>query len=476
MVATFVISLLVLNIIKRHDAGAPEGDPSYSAMSMEVISTDANAIEEYGLSNGEVRLTEVELAAMLTAEAPGELPVPLVEGQTLPRPGRPAADQPRGDSVLGQLWEEPRKRSASLSQPPTREVPPSSRSVRAVSIRRTAELPAVAGTVTTGPEAGYWLQTGAFQTAKLAEAHRERIDRLGLESRVESARINGGMLHRVRLGPYLTPGEIDAAKRQLAQAGIDAMAIRSTAAPVGREAPAADRKPAATPAPVLPETAAVARDSGVRGFTDGGNLQPGYWLQAGAFGSADKAEARKVRIGHLGLDSRVEPAGSSLPPVYRVRLGPYRDRNQVESVKRKLADGGIASFATGMSVTSPQSGDGVELRPGQAAAAVPAMVSAQASLPATGSVPAPSPERLVQTGAFRAVEQAEAHRAWIALLGLPARIEPVQVDGQVLHRVRLGPYASDDEVADVRRRLAAAGVASTVATRNRTAAGKAERQ
>ncbi len=73
----------------------------------------------------------------------------------------------------------------------------------------------------------FLLQAGAFGDARDAEAVKARLALLGMVARVESGEVKGTAVHRVRLGPYASARELDAAKRQLAENGIrDTIAIR----------------------------------------------------------------------------------------------------------------------------------------------------------------------------------------------------------------------------------------------------------
>lgn len=77
-------------------------------------------------------------------------------------------------------------------------------------------------------EQRYLLQAGAFGDARDAEAVKARLALIGLVARVETGQVNGKAVHRVRLGPYASARELEAAKRQLAENGIgDAIAIRA---------------------------------------------------------------------------------------------------------------------------------------------------------------------------------------------------------------------------------------------------------
>lgn len=75
--------------------------------------------------------------------------------------------------------------------------------------------------------ARYLLQAGAFRAPGDADALKARLALLGLVARVETSQIDGNTWHRVRLGPYPSATELEAAKRQLGDNGIDAIALRA---------------------------------------------------------------------------------------------------------------------------------------------------------------------------------------------------------------------------------------------------------
>ena len=65
---------------------------------------------------------------------------------------------------------------------------------------------------------------------------------------------------------------------------------------------------------------------------------------------------------------------------------------------------------------------------------------------------------LLQVGAFRKLDAAEAIKAKLALQGFVANIRNIQLGGQTYHRVRLGPYASVTVLESVKRRLETVGI------------------
>lgn len=67
-----------------------------------------------------------------------------------------------------------------------------------------------------------------------------------------------------------------------------------------------------------------------------------YLIQAGAFQSPTDADALKARLALLGLESSVEPVHlEDKGTLYRVRLGPYTDLDEINQVRQALAHNGI---------------------------------------------------------------------------------------------------------------------------------------
>lgn len=68
----------------------------------------------------------------------------------------------------------------------------------------------------------------------------------------------------------------------------------------------------------------------------------------------------------------------------------------------------------------------------------------------------------LQVAAFRSSQEADQMRARLAILGFEAAITQTRRDNDVLHRVRLGPFAQFDEVNRVKAALAESSVEATV--------------
>lgn len=82
----------------------------------------------------------------------------------------------------------------------------------------------------TAPTAGggSYLQVGAFQKKADADNLRARLAMLGFEANVLEVEVpDKGTMHRVRVGPYASPEEMNRARNQLSQNGVPATVVRA---------------------------------------------------------------------------------------------------------------------------------------------------------------------------------------------------------------------------------------------------------
>ncbi len=68
-----------------------------------------------------------------------------------------------------------------------------------------------------------------------------------------------------------------------------------------------------------------------------------YVLQAGAFRLADDADSMKAKLALIGLEARVLPAEVNGQRVYRVRIGPYAQLDDLNRARARLEENGIES-------------------------------------------------------------------------------------------------------------------------------------
>lgn len=109
-------------------------------------------------------------------------------------------------------------------------------------------------------------------------------------------------------------------------AGDDTAALDAAAPVAPADAPAAD-------------AASAAAAPAARG---------GFLLQAGSFRRQADADRLKGNLALRGLEARVESAAVGGQTVYRVRIGPYGSLDQVNQIRRELADDGIEAAAVRM--------------------------------------------------------------------------------------------------------------------------------
>ena len=66
-----------------------------------------------------------------------------------------------------------------------------------------------------------------------------------------------------------------------------------------------------------------------------------YFVQAGAFRSQTEADAQRAKLSMMGLDAKISEREQAGRLVYRVRLGPYDDKDVAENAKARLDKNGI---------------------------------------------------------------------------------------------------------------------------------------
>jgi len=93
---------------------------------------------------------------------------------------------------------------------------------------------------------------------------------------------------------------------------------------------------------------------------------------------------------------------------------------------------------------------------------VPEQELKASSKPSTEPPPANAEKYLLQVGSFKQSNDAEEMKARLALLGMAAQVQTVNVDGTTWHRVRIGPVTGARQADEYRQRLASNGIESLV--------------
>ena len=66
----------------------------------------------------------------------------------------------------------------------------------------------------------YIMQAGSFREATEADRHKAKLALLGIEARVEKAKVGNVIWHRVKIGPYDNPSSVSTIKELLQKNGI----------------------------------------------------------------------------------------------------------------------------------------------------------------------------------------------------------------------------------------------------------------
>ena len=123
------------------------------------------------------------------------------------------------------------------------------------------------------------------------------------------------------------------------------------APPDANKAAAADAPAAADPAKPMPRPAVTADPLGELAKTKSGLSTAAtpadtsdpfdYLVQAGAYRTSADADAQKAKLAMLGLDAKVSERDQAGRVVYRVRMGPFSDKNTAERIRLQLEANGI---------------------------------------------------------------------------------------------------------------------------------------
>ena len=66
-----------------------------------------------------------------------------------------------------------------------------------------------------------------------------------------------------------------------------------------------------------------------------------YFVQAGAFRTAEDAEAQRAKLSLMGIEAKVTEREQSGRQVFRVRVGPFDKKDDADRQKEKLESGGV---------------------------------------------------------------------------------------------------------------------------------------
>lgn len=229
----------------------------------------------------------------------------------------------------------------------------------------------------------------------------------------------------LRVGPQPNP---DAQPAPVADADIDAGA--DLPRPAARTGAQPADKPAATQ-------------------YDFYTLLPGKEVQmsdAELAASARAEEQRRAQAARTAQTSEAQRAqaaleGRPVPPATAPLPAPISEAPR-QAVASENATARTTAPATAPAATA--AADSTAKRPEPAA-------------PATGAT-SDNVRYILQAGAFGASGDAEATKAKLAMMGLAARVESAQINGNTVYRVRMGPYGTASELAEAKAKLNGSGL------------------
>lgn len=183
----------------------------------------------------------------------------------------------------------------------------------------------------------------------------------------EAVTDNGRTLYGVRIGPYATQADAEAARLRSAHVRDDvgakvitlnadtakpasvepspaaSQAVAAATASVSKSEPLAETKPAPAkpsqpaPKPAAPKTAAAQPVATAAKPTQPAAASTGFAVQLGAFSSADEAAKLRDRARAAGLRAFVEAVRTDKGVLSRVRVGPVLTRAEADQLKAQVA-------------------------------------------------------------------------------------------------------------------------------------------
>ncbi|MDQ2703202.1 MAG: SPOR domain-containing protein [Pseudomonadota bacterium] len=199
------------------------------------------------------------------------------------------------------------------------------------------ELPSDSGEMYPAATAGgdYAVSYGSYSTTAAADAAVASLRSSQLPGYREAARVGSQTLHRVRIGPFASRADAEAARQRVTRFGRheDAKVLALDAETEAGDAPAAAKPVAEKPAAAKPAAARPAA------------ADVGFAVQLAAFSRQDDANKLRDRARALGFSAFTETVATDKGDLVRVRLGPVSTRAEAEQLqaraKAKMAMAGV---------------------------------------------------------------------------------------------------------------------------------------
>lgn len=141
------------------------------------------------------------------------------------------------------------------------------------------------------------------------------------------------------------PAEVRSPPATPAPQRDSATAARTPPAPAQRapssDDPLGDLVAARAGVNVAARSPAATAGAGSAGSANSGSDPFTYFVQAGAFRSDADADAQRARLSLMGVEARVSEREQAGRTVFRVRVGPFQNKEAADRVKERLASSGM---------------------------------------------------------------------------------------------------------------------------------------
>jgi len=119
--------------------------------------------------------------------------------------------------------------------------------------------------------------------------------------------------------------------------------VANPAAPASAATAHSARDPAAILAGQAPAASAAGKTAAAPAAKAASAVTPAFFVQAGAYGRTEDAEAQRAKLALMGLSAKITEREQSGRTVYRVRIGPLDTREEAEDIQTKLTNASIES-------------------------------------------------------------------------------------------------------------------------------------
>ena len=268
-------------------------------------------------------------------------PAPAGEYETRDLPLVAPAAAP-GGSVVGMDTQQPATATANPdAADPAVPPQPASEPARLEDTGNVASQPlatAASEPMLAAPTAGgnFAVNFGAFSTAAAADTLVASLRASQLPGYREAATVNGKTVQRVRIGPYATRAQAEAARLRAAHVRDD-VGARVVTLDAEAEAPA-PAKPAATKPVEAPKATATTATAPKPAITPAAPAASGtgFAVQVGAFAKAADATALRDRLRAAGFSAFTEAVATDKGTLTRVRVGPVLNRAEADQLRAQL--------------------------------------------------------------------------------------------------------------------------------------------